>query len=161
MANIVEPEFDPPDEAAGFVRRRARVGRQAGAERLGASLYELEPGETAWPYHFHFGNEELLVVLRGRPHLRTPDGWRELSEGDVVAHPAGRRGAHQVTNRSDGPVRFLVVSEMVGPDVVVYPDTEKVAAREAAPGALEPGEWRVFRMSDAVDYWEGEQAPRE
>jgi uncharacterized cupin superfamily protein len=28
--------------------------------------------------------EELVVVLDGRPSLRTPDGWRELHEGEVV-----------------------------------------------------------------------------
>jgi len=111
-----------------------------------------------FPYHFHFGNEELLIVLRGRPYLRTPDGWRQLDEGSVVAFPVGERGAHQVVNRTDEVVRLLMVSEMVSPDVVVYPDSGKVGARERAPGSG-TGLRETFRSQDQVDYWEGEQPP--
>jgi uncharacterized cupin superfamily protein len=44
-----------------------------------------------------FANEEMLLVVRGRPHMRGPVGWRKLHEGEVVAFPLGERGAH---NRS-------------------------------------------------------------
>lgn len=47
MANIDDPDFDELREHAGFRARRARLGRQIGSERLGASLWELEPGEAA------------------------------------------------------------------------------------------------------------------
>jgi uncharacterized cupin superfamily protein len=159
VANLFEPEFDAEQDEPGFRWRRARLGRQAGAERLGASLFEIPPGAAAFPYHFHFANEELLVVVSGRPSLRGPDGTRELAEGEVVAFPVGERGAHQVVNRGDEPVRVLVVSEMIGPDVVVMPDAGKVQARENAPGAPEPGLWQIFRSSDSVGYLEGEPPP--
>jgi uncharacterized cupin superfamily protein len=159
VPNLFEPEFDAEQDRPGFRWRRARLARQAGAERLGASLFELEPGEAAFPYHFHFANEELLIVLSGRPSLRTAGGWRELEEGEVVAFPVGERGGHQVANRGDSAVRILMVSEMVGPDVVVMPDSGKVQARERAPGAAETGLWEVFRSSDAVDYLHGEEPP--
>ncbi len=157
--NLFEPEFDAEQDQPGFRWRRARLARQAGARRLGASLFELEPGEAAFPYHFHFANEEMLVVVSGRPSLRGPDGVRELEEGEVVAFPVGERGVHQVVNRSDTPVRVLVVSEMIGPDVIVMPDAGKVQARENAPGAPDPGLWEVFRSSDAVGYLEDEPEP--
>jgi hypothetical protein len=41
MANLFEPEFDDESSRPGFSWKRARLGRQAGGERLGASLYEL------------------------------------------------------------------------------------------------------------------------
>jgi uncharacterized cupin superfamily protein len=159
MPNLFEPEFDQSQDRPGFSWQRARLGWQAGCERLGASLFELPAGSAAFPYHFHYGNEELLIVVAGRPHLRGPDGERELEEGEVVAFPRGERGAHQVVNRSAGPVRMLMLSEMVGPDVVSYPDSGKVAARERAPGSPEPGRWETFRSADAVDYFEGEPPP--
>jgi uncharacterized cupin superfamily protein len=59
------------------------------------------------------GNEELIVVFSGRPTLRTLDGSRELEPGGAVACPAGRAGAHQLQNRTEEPVRALVVSTMV------------------------------------------------
>src|SRR5919108_2784673 len=101
MPNVFDPQFDAAVQRAGFTCRRARLGRQAGAQRLGASLYEIPPGQATFPYHAHLANEEMLFVLAGRPSLRTPEGWRELSEGEVVAFPAGEAGAHQIANRSE------------------------------------------------------------
>jgi uncharacterized cupin superfamily protein len=159
LPNVYEPQFDENSEREGFRWVGEQVGCKAGSEHLGASVYELPPGEAAFPYHYHFANEELLIVLRGCPHLRTPDGWRQLDEGEIVAFPVGERGAHQLVNRTGEPVRLLMVSEMVGPDVVVYPDSGKVGARERATGSG-PGSLReTFRSSDQVDYWEGESAP--
>jgi uncharacterized cupin superfamily protein len=155
--NIYDSDLERT-EREGFSHRDAQVGKDAGAERLGASVYELDPGNATFPYHYHFANEEMLIVLRGRPHLRTPDGWRQLEEGEVVAFPVGERGAHQIANRSDGPARFLVVSEMVSPEVVVYPDSGKVGARERAPGSGF-GLRQTFRSEHEVDYWDGEQPP--
>ena len=159
MTNIYDPDFEPQEEPAGYFQRRARIGRQAGAERLGASLYELPPGKAAWPYHAQFANEELLVVLSGRPSLRTSAGWRELEEGEVVSFPRGEAGAHQVLNGSEAPVRFLVISEMNAPEISVYPDSGKVGTYGTAPGSADEGHEAVFRSSDAVDYWEGEVPP--
>ena len=159
MANLFEPDFDASQDAPGFRWKRARLGRQAGAERLGASLFELDPGEAAFPYHFHFGNEELLIVVAGRPSLRGPEGWRELEEGELVAFPVGEDGGHQVANRSDAPARILMLSQMVEPDVIVMPDSGKVQAREKAPGSTERGLWHISRAADAVKYLEGEEPP--
>ena len=98
-------------------------------------MYEIPPGKANCPYHYHFANEEILVVLRGRPHLRTPDGWRQLEEGEVVAFPIGERGAHQVVNRTEEPVRVVIISEMRSPEIPVYPDSGKVGVREHASGS--------------------------
>jgi uncharacterized cupin superfamily protein len=156
MANVFEPEWDHGEDRPGWTYRGAALGWQGDSERLGASLYELAPGQRLFPYHFHMANEEMLVVLAGRPHLRTPDGWRELEEGSVVFFRAGEGGAHQVENRGEAPVRMLMVSEMVSPDVTVYPDSGKVGVREKAPGSRVKGMRENFRLADGVDYWEGE-----
>ena len=157
--NLFEPHFVAENDVSGFRWRRARLGRQAGAERLGASLFELEPGEATFPYHAHSANEELLIAVAGRLSLRTPDGWRELDRGEVVCFPRGERGAHQVANRSDEAVRVLIISEMNAPEVNLYPDTGRVGAMQRAPGS--PGEGGVwfFKPEDAGDYWEGEEPP--
>lgn len=159
MANLFEPEFDAEQDRRGFSWRRARLGRQAGAERLGASLFELPPGETSFPLHYHHASEEMLIVVSGRPTLRTTDAERELAEGEVVAFVVGERGAHQLINRTGDAVRLLLISEMVGPEVIVYPDSGKTAAREQPPGGAQEGLYRVFRDADAVDYFEGESPP--
>jgi uncharacterized cupin superfamily protein len=158
-ANVFEPDFDAESRGPVYSYRRARLGRQAGAERLGASLYELPPGEAPWPIHYHLANEELIVVLRGRPSLRTPEGERELSEGEVVACPVGERGASQVVNRTSEPVRVLIVSEMVSPEIVRRPESGKLSAMADAPGSYEEGYQGAFFERDEVDFWEGEEPP--
>jgi uncharacterized cupin superfamily protein len=97
-------------------------------QMLGASLYELGPGNFAI-YHAHHGSEELLVVLRGRPTLRTPDGERQLGEGDVVHFPCGPEGAHGLRNDTDGPVRYLMAGIRVSPEVVEYPDLKQATGQ--------------------------------
>jgi uncharacterized cupin superfamily protein len=157
MPNVFDPDFDEPRRQAGFECLRARVGRQAGTRRLGMSLFEVEPGQAAYPYHFHLGEEELLVVLAGRPSMRSSDGWRELEEGEVVSFLVGEDGGHQLVNRADATVRFLAISTQDGPDVVVYPDSDKVGAFERRPEG--GGLYELYRRSDAVDYWDGEAPP--
>jgi hypothetical protein len=104
VANIFEPEWVERDQPP-LIGRAARVGAQAGAERLGATLYEIDPGGYGSPFHLHHGNEEMIVVLRGRPTLRTLDGTRELEPGEIVACPVGRRGAHLPARGAGRPAR--------------------------------------------------------
>ena len=119
---------------------------------IGAGLYEAEPGNKVWPYHTHHANEEWLLVVRGQPTLRTPEGERQLDEGDVVCFPRGKAGAHQVWNGSDSPIRVLMLSTLVAPDIVEFLDTGKVGARSVA------GEPIMFgRPGPELDYWEGEE----
>jgi uncharacterized cupin superfamily protein len=157
MTNINDPVFDEPREHPGFRCLRARLSRQAGSERLGLSLWEVPPGEAAYPYHHHLTEEELILVLEGRPSLRTPQGWRELAEGELVAFPRGEDGGHQLMNRTSSPVRFLSFSDSGEPDIVIYPDSGKLGAFERLP---EGGGLRaMFRMEDTVDYHDGELPP--
>jgi uncharacterized cupin superfamily protein len=163
MPNVFEPDFDPADDEdrPGFVGRRARVGRQAGSRNLGASVYELPPGQALCPYHWQSANEEMVVAISGQPSVRTPAGWRELTEGELVPFPRGPEGAHQVANRSEGAARVLMLSEMNAPELVVYPDSEKAGFMTRAPGSPvhEDDVEAWVRLEDAVDYWEGERPP--
>jgi uncharacterized cupin superfamily protein len=118
--DFTQPSWDA-DKYPG--RHVAPVGAQAGARELAANVYELDPGAVGSPFHLHHANEELLLVLSGTPSLRGPDGTELLSAGAVVAFPRGRAGSHSLVNRSDAPVRYVVVSTTKRPDVVEYPDT--------------------------------------
>lgn len=89
---------------------------------IGASLYVLKPGATTGYYHFHHGIEEMLILIEGRPTLRTPDGNRILELGEVVHFKKGAEGAHQVINNTDEVVRLIFVGNEASPDAVEYPD---------------------------------------
>lgn len=157
MVSIHDPLFDEPRDFDGFRSRRARIGRQLGTRQLGASLFEVAPGQAAYPYHLHHTEEELVVVVSGRPSLRTPEGWRDLQPGEVVAFPAGPEGAHQIANRTDEPVSFLAISTQPGPDVVYQPDSGKWGVFDRAPEGGGFALW--FREEDARPYLDGETPP--
>jgi uncharacterized cupin superfamily protein len=90
---------------------------------LVAAVWQLEPGAEPGPYHLHHGTDEYLVVLRGRPTLRTPDDERTLAEGDAVQFPRGFEGAHQLRNDTDEPVRVVIFAYHGTPDVIEYLDS--------------------------------------
>ena len=69
--NILGDEWDHTRNREGWRSKFAGVGRRVGAEQIGATVSETEPGERLWPYHAQHSNEEWLVVLRGQPTLRT------------------------------------------------------------------------------------------
>lgn len=146
-------------EAGETVFKRKQLGEAAGGDRLGCSLYELPPGQRAWPYHYHTRNEEAIFVRSGSGFLRLDGETMPLSEGDYVALPADETGAHRVVNDSDGPLTYVTVSTMDEPDVTVYPDSEKFGVFVGSPpgGQSERSLHGYYRLDDAVDYWDGEE----
>ena len=144
-----------PDGESGIawadwgLHRRASVREALGGEVLGASVYEMPPGKRLWPYHYHHGNEEWLVVVSGCPTLRTPEGDRVLAAGDIVGFAQGESGAHTLTNATAEAVRLVIFSTLQY-GTASYPDSDKI-------GAGWRDERRYFRRGDAVDYWDGER----
>jgi uncharacterized cupin superfamily protein len=157
MPNIERPNWKERDGPPGFRAQRARIGYELGAETVGASLWKLPPGEAAYPFHFHYSDEEIVIVLSGRPSLRTPAGVRQLEQGEAVRFELGEAGAHQLFNPTGEEVRFLAVSSHGAPDIVVYPDSNKISASERKPDGT--GLHTFFDRDDEVDYWQGETPP--
>jgi uncharacterized cupin superfamily protein len=139
------------DDPEGFRSGQARLGPDLGAKRTGMSVYELPPGQALCPYHYEYGEEEWLVVLSGRPTVRTPEGESEVGPEDVVFFPTGPAGAHGITNETSQTVRVLMFSDVVFPTGTAYPDSGK--------GALYTGDTEedvIVERSSAVDYFHGE-----
>jgi len=149
--NLYDDKWDEPRDRDGWRINEAFVGHHIGAELIGASMSEVEPGNKLWPYHTHHANEEWVIVLRGEPTLRTPEGEQVLKEGDVVAFRRGKDGAHQIVNSSESPIRVLMLSTKLAPDIIEYLDTGKVYAESVA-------EERIMMAKPGPDlpYWEGE-----
>ena len=107
----------------GRLHGRARLGPLLGADRLDATVVDLDPGEGSEPYHYVYGREEWLLVLAGTPTLRHPQGEDHLEAGDLVCFPEGPAGAHRLLNRGESVVRALFLSTTGVPANVCYPDT--------------------------------------
>jgi len=160
-ANVVNQEEITWTEASQgkFRYRRKSFTAAAGMERLGASLYEIEPGASAFPRHYHCANEEAIYVLTGEGLLSIGTSEVAVRAGDFAAIPRGSGHAHRLRNCSDEPLRYLCFSTMIEPDIAVYPDSNKVGFFDgSAPGG--PKERRrltgIFRQGAEVGYFDGE-----
>jgi uncharacterized cupin superfamily protein len=150
--NISDPAFSyEPEDPEGFRSGMYRLGPQLGAEQTGASVYELGPQQAVCPYHYEYGEEEWVLVLAGRPSVRTPDGTEQLEPFDVMFFPRGPAGAHQIRNDSDSPVRILMWSTVVYPTGTAYPDSNKVGLWTG-----DKAEDLMAVRSSGVDYFHGE-----
>jgi uncharacterized cupin superfamily protein len=93
-----------------------------------------------------------VIVLGGEPTLRTPEGEHVLAEGDVVCFPRGKAGGHQIINRTESPIRVLMLSSMNRGEVIEYLDTGKVLAKDS-----EDEDIMFAKPGPTVEYWEGEE----
>jgi uncharacterized cupin superfamily protein len=141
----------------GFTNRI--LGQTTGGAGLGCTWYEVPPGRTAFPAHYHCATEEAIFVLEGEGTLRIGAEKVPLRAGDYVTLLPGPDHAHQLVNTGSSPLRYLCMSTRVRADVVGYPDSKKVAALGVPPGWKFPGPaWvRVMcREDSALDYYDGE-----
>lgn len=150
VRNLLTVELQTDDFPEGHRFGGTSLTGDFGAVATGLGVYELEPGNALWPYHFEVTEEEWLIVLDGELTLRTPDGESVLRTGDVACFPAGAAGAHAVRNHGDAPVRFAMPSTNAPfGSATVYPDSGKI--RVSGPGFRHRG-W----IGEEVEYWEGE-----
>jgi uncharacterized cupin superfamily protein len=147
--NLLGGELSNEHDREGWRTRSTRAASEIGASAIGGSVYDIPAGERTFPYHYHHGAEEWLIVLGGTPELRTPSGTRPLKAGDVVCFPSGADGAHLIS----GPGRVLILSNADTTTVAVYPDSDKLGTRPRN----DHDDRLDFRRADAVDYWDGEQ----
>lgn len=146
--NLVSGALVNERDRDGWRTRSTRVASEIGATSIGGSVYDIPAGERTFPYHYHHGAEEWLVVLEGAPEVRTPSGTRTLAPGDVACFPSGPDGAHVVT----GPGRVLILSNADPTTVAVYPDSDKLGTRPR-----DDHDRLDFRRASSVDYWDGEE----
>jgi uncharacterized cupin superfamily protein len=152
VQNLVDAVLEPaaPNAPPGHRFSATSLTERFGAAATGMSIYEIEPGNASWPYHFEVNEEEWLIVIEGEVMLRTPDGESVLRAGDVACFPAGVTGAHAVRNHTDAAARFAMPStEARYGGGTIYPDSGKVSV--GGPGFRHRG-W----LGEPVEYWEGE-----
>lgn len=145
-----------------FASQAGRIGAAVGLKKLGAQYYIVPPGKVAAPFHAHFGNDELYLVLEGNGTYRFGDKSFEVKAGDLLGAPAGGADtAHQLINSADAPLKYIVFSTRNDPDVCIYPDSGKFLAAARMPeggGMLSANFHHIGRQEEAVDYYDGEES---
>jgi uncharacterized cupin superfamily protein len=135
--------------------RGARLVTGTAALKLGAGVDTVPPGKRACPYHFHYAQEEMFIVIEGEGTLRVAGEMLPIRAGDVMFIPPGPDYPHQIINTSAAPLKYLSISTRESPEVVEYPDSGKYlasATRNGDPHGFD----QIHPLKDALDYWDGE-----
>jgi uncharacterized cupin superfamily protein len=146
-AEMSYDEADPEPYKAGG----NRFGRKIGASRMGATVYEIPPGQALCPYHYESEVEWLLVLL-GEVTLRHPEGEDVLGPGDITAFPVGPAGAHKTTNNGTETVRMVMFATSDPIGYCVYPDSNKISYWNES----DSDDFVRVRRGDVLDYYDGE-----
>lgn len=155
VVNIAELPFGGFEKGDRFALANKVLGRATGARGIGCSYYEVPPGKTAFPNHYHCANEESIYVLEGTGSLRIGPGDVQVGPGDYATFPVGPSHTHQLLNTGTAPLRYLCFSTLLPTEVVGYPDSKKIGAM----GYTTTGEAIVrlmVREESAVDYYDRE-----
>jgi len=159
VRNIDQVELGELQRAPLYESRCARVigPRVTGAvaRKLGASIDVVPPGKASCPYHFHYAQEEMFVILEGEGTLRVAGERVPVCAGDVIAIPPGPEYPHQLINTSPASLKYLSISTQEAPEICEYPDSSKYLAYAGTAGPL-LGEGRMHRADSDLDYWDGE-----
>ena len=137
-------------EHEGYEYFRRRFVPFGQAKNTLVSIYEIPPGKSAYPYHYHHNNEETFYIISGTGLLRTPEGERKVTAGDLLFFPTGEQGAHKLTNCSDSDMLVYIDFDVTHKvDITEYPDSGKI-------GIWGMGINELYPRSANVDYYEGE-----
>ncbi len=118
---------------------------------IGVLLEAPAPGKRLAPMHYHMLEEEHAIILEGQVTLLLGDERIEMTAGDYVCFPAGRKVAHSFMNSGTGPCCYLMIGERNPNDVCILPESNKMEVR-----AL--GSRGTFHDMAAVRrYWDGER----
>lgn len=120
-----------------------------GLTQFGAFIEELPPGSSSGQRHWHAAEDEMVLILAGEVVL-VEDDETLLRPGDSAAWPAGIAMGHRLDNRSDAPVRYLVIGTRARRDTIHYTDHDLVTEKD--------GTERRYLHRDNTTYPQGEQA---
>lgn len=124
-----------------------KLSEKVDSKKMHFNFVSLDKGKFSYPYHFHRNTEELFVIISGSAILRTPNGFQEVKQGDVIFIEMGYSGAHQFYNNKKDPLVYLDIRIKSDVDIVDYPDSNKVNILPFMD---------IFKLKDKVDYFEDE-----
>lgn len=87
------------------------------------------------------------MIISGSMTMRSIDGFKILSKGDLIFFEMGKSSAHQFYNHDSVPCTYLDIKTVREMDVCEYPDSNKI---NISPNS------EIFIKDSLVDYFYGE-----
>ncbi len=121
------------------VRMTRSVGELLGLTRLGVNLIRLESGRDSTTHHYHDADEEFIYILSGKGLAKIGDETTAVGPGDFMAFTAPS-AAHSLHNPNAEDLVYLVGGESNYPDVVHYPDIDRIMLKTGGKKSWFPAE---------------------
>jgi uncharacterized cupin superfamily protein len=160
VTHIKEVEARVVEKGKKFAFTGKKIAAASGAAALGCGYFEVPPGRSAFPNHYHCANEEGVFILEGQAEARIGKDTVIVGQGDYIAYPVGPEFSHSIKNTGTIPLKYLCLSTMLPTEVVGYPDSKKLAAVGCADpktGVLGAKVRFIIKEQPSVDYYEGEE----
>lgn len=145
--SVEDVAWDSYEHGQRFGSRYRQLAQFGGASHIGVCMEELAPGKQSCPRHYHYLEEEQLMVLTGSCTLHLGEQTYILKPDSYVVFPAGQKAGHYLFNHTDSVCRYLVIGERNPHDVIVYPDSNRVSVRLTGEG---------YNKAATMEYWEAE-----
>lgn len=130
---------------------KADVLPRNGGNQCSVVLYDIAPGKSNYPFHYHVASEEIFYIISGEGVVETNDGDIPISAGSIIVCPAGEDGAHRITNTSDSePLTYIDIDTVPKVDMAVYPRTGKIGVFTT------DGFTKWYKEDGNVKYYDGE-----
>lgn len=114
-------------------------------------FYEIEPGKSAFPKHYHKYNTECFYILSGIGAIETKEEIINIKSGDIIIFPCGEAGTHKITNISDDEkLTYIDFDTTNSPDIIKYVDSGKIGVIEHNISSS------FYKENNQVDYYDGE-----
>lgn len=154
IRNVHEVPLERFVRGSAYASDRVRITEGTAARKLAAAYDVVPAGMRVCPYHLHYAQEEMFIILDGSGTLRVAGEMLPVKAGDVICIPPGPEYPHQLINTSAQDLKYISIGTTDDPEICVYPDSGKFMA-EANLGGAAPFE-AIERIGDGVDYWSGE-----
>ncbi|MEH6416074.1 cupin domain-containing protein [Pseudomonas sp. CGJS7] len=155
IRNIHQLPLNPFQRDPLYASDRARITEGTAARKLAAVFDVVPPGKRVCPYHSHYAQEEMFIVIEGSGTLRVADQLLPIKAGDVICIPPGPQYPHQILNTSSATLKYISIGTTDDPEICVYPDSGKFMA-EADLNTEAPFEF-IGKAAGGINYWEGER----
>lgn len=97
------------------------------ATQCAVNFVEVEPGGTAFGYHWHEMNEEVFYIISGSGTVKNANGNIAVKAGDAITLPPGPAGAHVISNASQTEKLVYIDFDTNNPcEIVHFPEMKKV-----------------------------------
>ncbi len=158
-SNVRDQDWSERSHGEYFQGGRIGLTAPENDSGLGCAVFKVAPGKRAFPRHAHLANDEAIYVLSGVGVLSVGEQEVEMEEGDFVLIPRGAEYPHVFVNQGQEDLLYICISTMNMPDVVHYPDSEKLGVLADKFWLKGGGRNKVggFYAKKPVGYWDGEE----